>query len=931
MNYCSWDIGREIQVWSPGGSDQVSTINIFYRVELIANSAPVGKFVKVTNLGTGANPGELEQDNGEGRAWFQEGLSMAIFPEAGSGLALERAVPETTQQYTDYSSTSGWNVGVSSEGVFEIGFDQSTTVSFTIENFRIVQTSAGLGASWTYDMTSTGGDEGGRPYATPEDLVNRNPFQCGFAFSCTYPLSDMAVNAIPMHAEAVWSIDDLSYGQSVEFTFEHAQALRAVTYAYTDWILLPPPLSPIPEDIYFYLLDQRQAQHRFTVDFSLVSEFTTDTDGDGIPDLLDGTADPDGDDLPAFEDLDSDGDGILDGNEWFADLDEDTQPNHLDLDSDGDGFSDAEELAAGTNPYSNGDRPNLDRPEVEIGRISVTDAPGQHAFATAIVDPVLILGPATRHEADTGALTVASLDGLGFTVFFDEWSGQSPGHASEDLGYLALAAGRYTTNPNSTWEAGHVDVAGTDAWTRVNFSFSMPDPPIVLTTVQSHNGGVPLVSRVRDVTVDGFEVQLSSENGTQSAAAETVGFVAISPRLGQFDQVGSPDLGSDRYVALQSLFAGGTPTEVLSQFLFYEHAAAGDFVGEVAAPTAVVAIGSEVFAQGQADFDPRLASIRRDAPEYGGAVEIGTAYGVVEDNLRVPFTKAYTTPRVFARFRNASDGDKGVLRVDFVRDDGFWLRFQPFDEFAGDPHSPKTVDYLVLDDGILNVAGLTLEAGADYNDLRLEDGEWLPVTFFGGFESPPVAVGQVQTEKCGNIVFTELRNVTASGLEITSDGEDDNSAICGFVFDPEEDFNVVAWLAQETGLGILPDGRQLEISATRTRISYAARPPEPPTADFDWAPRPPAPGAPVQFVDQSTDTPTFWSWTFGDGTTSGEQNPTHVYAEPGLYLVTLAVGNGLGVDSTSRVVDVGSTTNPSLVFGDGFETGTTAAWGSVTP
>ncbi|MEO1370172.1 MAG: hypothetical protein AAFX50_23570, partial [Acidobacteriota bacterium] len=379
-------------------------------------------------------------------------------------------------------------------------------------------------------MTSTGGDEG-RPYAVPEDLVNRNQFQCGFAFSCVYPLSDMAVNTIPMHAEAVWSVDDLSYGETVEFTFEHEQRLRSVTYAYTDWVILPPPLPALPEDIYLNLADRRRAQHRFTVDFSLVSEFTTDTDGDGLPDLVDGTADPDGDDSPAFLDLDSDGDGILDGNEWFADLDDDDLPNHLDLDSDGDGAGDAEELAAGTNPYSNGDRPNLDRPEVDVGRISVTDAPSQHAFTSPIVDPVLILGPATRREADTGALTVTSLDGSGFTAFFDEWSGQTPGHAAEDLGYLALAAGRYTSNPGSTWEAGHVDVPGTDAWTQVSFSFSMPDTPVVLTTVQSHGGGVPVVSRVRNVTVDGFEVQLSAENGTQSAATEEVGFVAISSRL----------------------------------------------------------------------------------------------------------------------------------------------------------------------------------------------------------------------------------------------------------------------------------------------------------------------------------------------------------------------------------------------------------------
>ena len=42
-----------------------------------------------------------------------------------------------------------------------------------------------------------------------------------------------------------------------------------------------------------------------------------------------------------------------------------------------------------------------------------------------------------------------------------------------------------------------------------------------------------------------------------------------------------------------------------------------------------------------------------------------------------------------------------------------------------------------------------------------------------------------------------------------------------------------------------------------------------------------------------------WSWDFGDGTSSEEQNPTHLYASPGSYAVTLTVKNG---DQTDRAV-----------------------------
>jgi hypothetical protein len=69
----------------------------------------------------------------------------------------------------------------------------------------------------------------------------------------------------------------------------------------------------------------------------------TDTDGDGIPDAVEGADDPDGDGIPNYLDEDSDGDGIPDSEEGTGDPDGDGIPNYLDLDSDGDGIPDSVE------------------------------------------------------------------------------------------------------------------------------------------------------------------------------------------------------------------------------------------------------------------------------------------------------------------------------------------------------------------------------------------------------------------------------------------------------------------------------------------------------------------------------------------------------------------------------------------------------------
>jgi PKD repeat protein len=53
----------------------------------------------------------------------------------------------------------------------------------------------------------------------------------------------------------------------------------------------------------------------------------------------------------------------------------------------------------------------------------------------------------------------------------------------------------------------------------------------------------------------------------------------------------------------------------------------------------------------------------------------------------------------------------------------------------------------------------------------------------------------------------------------------------------------------------------------------------------------------VHFTDLSKGNPTAWSWNFGDGTGSDEQNPSHIYMKEGAYNVLLTVTNQHGSDS----------------------------------
>jgi PKD repeat protein len=64
----------------------------------------------------------------------------------------------------------------------------------------------------------------------------------------------------------------------------------------------------------------------------------------------------------------------------------------------------------------------------------------------------------------------------------------------------------------------------------------------------------------------------------------------------------------------------------------------------------------------------------------------------------------------------------------------------------------------------------------------------------------------------------------------------------------------------------------------------------------------------VQFTDTSTNSPTSWKWSFGDGMSSTSKSPLHTYSKAGKYTVTLTVKNTVGsnVVTKSGYVNVGA-------------------------
>ena len=87
---------------------------------------------------------------------------------------------------------------------------------------------------------------------------------------------------------------------------------------------------------------------------------------------------------------------------------------------------------------------------------------------------------------------------------------------------------------------------------------------------------------------------------------------------------------------------------------------------------------------------------------------------------------------------------------------------------------------------------------------------------------------------------------------------------------------------------------------TRTAYINVTPAPVPPVASFTAISTTGTAPFSVQFADHSSGTIDTWTWTFGDGATSNERNPQHVYDTEGTYTVQLTVSGAGGDDTMTR-------------------------------
>jgi len=208
--------------------------------------------------------------------------------------------------------------------------------------------------------------------------------------------------------------------------------------------------------------------------------------------------------------------------------------------------------------------------------------------------------------------------------------------------------------------------------------------------------------------------------------------------------------------------------------------------------------------------------------------------------------------------------------------------------------APGDTVFLELGLGVQDEAPATLQFDLNYNDFQLN--------YLGGSggSSPSEANKVFNAQKLnGGVVRVSITNPLQNNTPMAT------GALCTLVFKISDSasfgqtFALFGSGASCTRVG----GAPASITIANGSITLGSDQPIPPDANFTANPVIGLPGSTVNFTDTSylgTGTGPLWSWDFGDGGTSTEQNPAHVYANPGTYNVALTVTTSAGANTETK-------------------------------
>jgi CSLREA domain-containing protein len=149
------DVRFSVGLYSAGGNDEKKYV-------VIATSGGAG-------VSAAVDGSVLAFNSDTDRGYYLESYDVTIGPKDQNQtlLQIEKRAPETVNQDSSFSTTTGFTIGLDSGGI-NAGYDAQNTAMIALKDFTPKLFSTATQVRWSYALSSV---SGGQPYTSPEDLI----------------------------------------------------------------------------------------------------------------------------------------------------------------------------------------------------------------------------------------------------------------------------------------------------------------------------------------------------------------------------------------------------------------------------------------------------------------------------------------------------------------------------------------------------------------------------------------------------------------------------------------------------------------------------------------------------------------------------------------------------------------------------------------
>ncbi|WP_458188882.1 S8 family serine peptidase [Haladaptatus sp. NG-WS-4] len=172
----------------------------------------------------------------------------------------------------------------------------------------------------------------------------------------------------------------------------------------------------------------------------------------------------------------------------------------------------------------------------EVDRVSSNQSsPGTWhtiSFEGSYANPVVIMTPGSYNGTQPCHVRIRNVTKSSFEYKLEEWDYLDGSHTTEEFSYLVMEAGSHILEDGTHVEVHQVNGVN-QTFEFVNFPQSFNRKPIVLGQAQTFNGPNAIVTRLKNIGTNGFDVRLQEEETKGSHTGERVGYIAIDHGRGR--------------------------------------------------------------------------------------------------------------------------------------------------------------------------------------------------------------------------------------------------------------------------------------------------------------------------------------------------------------------------------------------------------------